>query len=270
MSNSLKKKFPFILQSKFTGPLAYNFAGDLDGGGDGSSGEEDPDAPDPNTPAGAKWKKMREENKAANLKAQDEREARIRAEAAAEATEALLLKIQGKSAEVQEVEDDDDDVVPEGTNKDDAAYVTKLVEAALRKQGFNGKEINETLKSIAGNQEQMQIDKTMDAAKASLVSEFEDSVPFNYAEALKYAQENNLGLVGTTALQALRIAHKEMNEEKFDKWKAEGSKPRKSAPSLDASGGGNKSGAAKEDEEIAPKSLDEATKLAKAMLGEAL
>ena len=269
MSNSLKKEFPFILQSKFTGPLAYNFAG-YDGGGAGSSGDEDPDAPDPSTPAGAKWKQMREENKAANARAQEEREARIAAEAAAKATADLLREIQGKPTKEQDEDDDDDIEVPEGANKDDAAYVAKLVESALKKQGLNGKQIQETLQSIAGNQEQMQIDKTMESARDALVSEFSDSVPFNYAEALKYAKENNLGLVGSSAIQALRIAHKEMNEEKFYKWKLEGSKPRKSAPPLDASGGGERSGAAKEDEEIAPKSIEEAAKIAKSMLGEAL
>ena len=265
MSNSLNKEFPFILHSKFTGPPILNFAGD-DGGGEGSPGDDGQDAPDPNTPAGAKWKAMREATKVAEQAAQNEREARIKAEAAAEATEALLLKIQGKSAEKQE--EDEEIVVPEGANKDDAAYVESLVSAALKKQGLNGKELKEAISNLTGNQEQMKIDKTMDAARTDLVSEFEDSVPFNYAESLKYAQDNNLGLVGSSAVQALRIAHKEMNEAKFDAWKADGSKPRKRAPSLDASGGGEKKGAAKEDEEIAPKSVEEAAALAKSMLSD--
>lgn len=269
MSNALKTESPFPLYSKFTGPLAYNFAGEGDGDDGGSSDDDDPDAPPADTPEGKKWKQLREDKKAALVAAEKAKEEAIRADERAKTAEDLLAKVQGKSTEEEVKEEEPEVVVPEGTNKEDAEYVNKLVGAALQNAGVDGKEIKQALDDIAKGQQQLQADRIFDEARQTLEKEFEGSVPFDYEAALTYAKENNLGIVGSTALQALRIAHKEMNEEKFDEWKAAGRKPGKSAPSLESSEGPAKTGAAEENEEIQPASVEEAAAMAHKMLEDA-
>lgn len=276
MSIFLRTKYPSTLQSKFDGPPILNFAGAGDGSGGGSSDDDDdPDAPPADTPAGQKWRKMRSDKKAAEAAAQAERDEKLKAQAKAEALEEAFAKLDPtKRAAAAGGKEDEEEAEnpPEGTNPDDAQYVEKLVAHALKKQGLNPGEIKEALKDIKETQQSSQISQTLKDAKSELTAEFADSVPFDYEAALKYARDRGYGVIASNATEALRLAHKQMNEARFIEYYQKGGKkdgPKKEVPSLDASGSGSRTGVEGGEDDLDEKidSLEDARSLAKSMLG---
>lgn len=220
-------KVPFRLTSEFRGPRVLNFADD----GKKAAGfqEDNLDEPDADSPAGKKWAKLREEKRAAEEAVKQEREARIKAEAKAEAFEEFKASL-GTNAkkEAPPAEEDDTEVNPQ-----DEAYVNKILTKQLAKAGLD--KIPEVVNALRQSAERSQAETALERAKRDLETEFKDSVPFDFDAALSFAKEKGYGMIATTAREALRMAHKEMNEELFIDHYRGGSK-KKVAPKMAYSG----------------------------------
>lgn len=215
-------------------------AGENDGDeGGGNQDDDDPDAPPADTPAGKKWREMRKKIKDAEAETAAEKEARIKAETRAE-TLAEVAKKQGS-----ETKEEDEEPTPKQEDdiqvaEEDEKIITKVLTEQLEKQGLSGTAIKKALDQITQQNQAVANQQALQNATSSLEKEFEDSVPFDVDKTLEYAKEHGYGLIANNVEQALRLAHKEMNEEEFDKWKADGRKPRKEAPPIEGSGSGAK------------------------------
>lgn len=227
--------YPRRLLSEFGGPRLLNFAGEPDEQG-AASQPDGADEPNPNTPAGKKWAALKQEKKEALEKARIAEEARIRAEARAEAMEEFKNSLSGKKPEQEQIEeapdDDDKDVNPE-----DEKIINKVLAKQMKRMGLDT--IPEVVNALKENTEQMQASVQFEKAKTELSEEFANTVPFDYQAALEYAKEKGFGLYASTAKDALRMAHKEMNEEAFiEHWRG-GKSPKKVVPKMGHSGRSN-------------------------------
>lgn len=225
-------KFPYALISEFREPRLLNFAGD--GGGSAAGGQQDgADEPAADTPAGKKWKQLREEKKAAEDAAKVDREARIKAEARAEAFDDFKKSLTPQKLQKSgsEAEHDQSEIK---INPDDDKIVSTIFQREMKKLGLD--QIPEVVTRLQEQTQSVQANSTLDKAKVELEAEFSGSVPFNYEEALKFAKERGYGLTFTSAKEALRVAHKEMNEKSFIEFWQGGAKPKKSVPKMAASG----------------------------------
>lgn len=218
--------------SEFAETRLLNFAGT--GNGTGAGGQPDgAEEPAADTPAGKKWAKLREERAAAENLAREEREKRIAAEARAGAIEEFKQMLQNspnqpaKPGKKDKPSDDDEPVVV-------AEEDEKVINAVLKKAGLSG--LPEALEAIKQSTQQSQILNAVDKAKAELTAEFAGSVPFDYDKALQYAKEKGFGMVASTVKDALRMAHKEMNEQNFINFWKGGPTKKKTAPAMGASG----------------------------------
>lgn len=238
----------------------------FDGDGNGAAAVVPPNGdgePDASTPAGKKWAQLREEKKAAQEALRQEREARIAAEAKASAFEEFKAQFAPPTKKVEQpIEGDEIQVNPE-----DAKVVSTVMMRELKRMGLD--KVPEVLTQLQQNTQTIQATSALERARQELEAEFAGSVPFNYQETLKYAQERGYGLTFTNAKDALRMAHKEKNEEAFIAFWKGGPKPKKVVPQMVASG-------IEDDEDIAPamqtpidpksiNSLDDARSLAKKM-----
>jgi hypothetical protein len=223
---------PYRLISEFREPRLLNFAGE--GDGQGAGGQHDgADEPAPDSPAGKKWKQLREEKKAAEDAAKVEREKRIAAEAKAEAFDEFKAQFQQQKPKKSGGQGDDtpNDIQ---INPDDEKIVATIFQREMKKLGLD--QIPEVVTKL---QEQTQSDKATSAlerARFDLTAEFKDSVPFDFEETLKFAKERGYGMMFSNAKDALRLAHKEMNEQKFIEYYQGGAQPKKKVPKMAASG----------------------------------
>ena len=233
MRNSLNRN-PLSLVSEFKGPRLLNFAGE--GGGAAASQGSDPDEPAADTPAGKKWAALREKARIAEEERAKERDARLKAEAKAEAFEEFKQSFGNAPKKGEKEKDPLKPEVPADVNPEDHEYVGKSVMAHLQRLGLD--KIPEVVEALQKNTQQITATTTLDRAKQELTAEFKDSVPFNYEEALTYAKERGFGLVAGTVKDALKLAHKELNEQKFIEFWKGGSGPKKQVPKMVHSGGG--------------------------------
>lgn len=218
--------------SEFRESRLLNFAGENDGKGAGGQ-QDGADEPAADTPAGKKWAQLRADKKAAEDAAKAEREARIRAEAKAEAFDefkaSLAPQKPQKSGGQADTELSDIKI-----NPDDEKIVATIFQREMKKLGLD--QIPEVVTKLQEQTQSVQANSTLAQAKAELEAEFAGTVPFDYAEALKFAKERGYGMTFTNAKEALRVAHKEMNEAKFIEFWQGGSKPKKVVPKMAASG----------------------------------
>lgn len=218
-----------------------NFAGGNDGKG-GASQDGDPDELDPNTPAGKKFKELREANKAKEDELRAEREARIRAEAKAEAFEDFKNSFgadaaRRKTDNKQDIKPSNDDTDDIQVNPEDEKYVGKILQTQLARMGLD--KVPEVVEALAKNTQSIQATTALDRAKQELTDEFKGTVPFDYNKALQFAKDNGYGMVASTVKDALRMAHKEMNEQAFIEYYRKGDEPQKKAPKMAHSDRGN-------------------------------
>lgn len=225
---------PYHFISEFKEPRLLNFAGE--GGGKGAGGQQDgADEPDPNSPAGKKWAALRERTRIAEETAKAEREKAIAAEARANAFEDFKKSFEPdakkNAATGGEAPVEGQDVV---VNPDDEKVIGAVFARHIKKMGLD--KIPGVVEALQMNTQQSQIQYAVTQAKAELASEFEGSVPFNFDESLKYAKEKGFGMVASTVKDALRMAHKEMNEPAFIEFYKGGAQPKKKVPKMAASG----------------------------------
>lgn len=218
--------------SEFRESRLLNFAGA--GDGQGAGGQQDgADEPAPDTPAGKKWKALRDEKKAAEDAAKAEREKRIAAEAKAQAFEELKASF-GPKEKPQAGGGTADDTEDVKINPEDEKLMNAFFSRQIKKMGLD--QIPEVVKALQQNTHDIQASTSLSDAKAALESEFAGSVPFNYEETLKYAKEKGFGMTFSNVKDALRMAHKEMNEASFIEFYKGGAKPKKVVPKMAASG----------------------------------
>lgn len=227
---------PYRLISEFREPRLLNFAGE--GGGQGAGSQSDgTDEPVPDSPAGKKWAKLREEKKAAEELAQQEREQRIAAEARAKAFDDWKAQFDGTKKKPKSGGNNgnaDDDEQPVQINPDDEKIVATIFQREMKKLGLD--QIPEVVTKLQEQTQSVQATNALERAKQELTAEFSESVPFNYEEALKFAKERGYGMTFTNVKEALRVAHKEMNEKAFiEHWQG-GAQPKKKVPKMAASG----------------------------------
>lgn len=260
---------PFRLVSEFKEPRLLNFAGDDGKGGQGGQ-HDGADDPDPNTPAGKKWAKLREEKRLAEEAARTERENRIKAEAKAEAFEEFKNSFQQqpkKPAQKSGGGESPEEQIQ--INPDDEKIVATIFQREMKKLGLD--QIPEVVTKLQEQTQGVQANATLDQARRELEAEFSGSVPFNYEEAIKYARERGYGMTFQNAKEALRIAHKEMNEKSFIEFYQGGAQPKKKVPKMAASGRNADDDVIEipdDDQPLDPKninSLDDARKAAHAM-----
>lgn len=218
--------------SDFREPRLLKFAGE-NGGGAAGGQHDGADEPAADTPAGKKFAALRAEKKAAEDAAKAEREARLVAEAKAEAFEEFKASLAQapKSGGKAETPPEDDDIQ---INPSDEKLVATIFAREMKKLGLD--QIPGVVTKLQEQTQTVQANTTLAAAKAELEAEFAGSVPFNFEEALKFAREKGYGMTFTNAKEALRIAHKEMNEPKFIEFYQGGAKPKKVVPKMAASG----------------------------------
>lgn len=206
-------------------------------GGAGAGGQHDgADEPDPTTPAGKKWAELRAAKKAAEDAAQKERDARIAAEARAQAFDEFKQSFQQQPKPAQKSGGNGDvDEEEIEINPSDEKIVTAIFQREMKKRGLD--QIPEVVTKLQEQTQGVQVNATLDQARRELESEFQGSVPFNFEEALKFARERGYGMTFSSAKEALRIAHKEMNEKSFIEFYQGGIKPKKQVPKMAASGG---------------------------------
>lgn len=195
---------PLALLSEFKGTRLLNFAGEPAAKSGSQPGEAD--EPDPSTPAGKKWAALREEVKTEREKTRLANEARLKAEGRAEAIEDFKKQFGTPPAKVEEVTE------PE-INPKDEIYVGAILKKQMQQLGLD--KIPEALSAMQRSTSEVQATTILDKAKANLEKEFAGTVPFSYDEAMAYAKEKGYGMIASTAEEALRMAHKQMNDEKF-------------------------------------------------------
>lgn len=241
----LYSKFLFDpLVSRYNGPTIYNDAGGGDGGGDGGTPVDDPDAPDPNTPAGKRWATMRRETAEAKKQAEESELARVKAEAAAEATQKATDDFMAKyKPEVPKPEEENEEELAAERDPDDTRFVKQVVADTLKEAGLDGKQIAEALEKVATNQQASNVESQIKDAVKNLEEEYKDTVPFRRDDVIKYAQEKGYGLAMPDAdiEQVLKLAHEQMNMDELIKMRSgtqsetQEDDPRKTAPQMESS-----------------------------------
>jgi hypothetical protein len=266
----LKTSLPPVLFSQNRYPLIFNE--DKTGGGSGGtstpgdgSQSGNSDEPDPNTPAGKKWKELREAKKAAEEATAKEREARLKAEAKAEAFEQLKASLSGKPKE-EEQEDEEDKA---------NAKELKIIHSGLKQLGLDPEALKKAASSLTEVQKQSRdiaIKAALRDAASKLTEEFKESVPFDLDKALAYASEKGYGVTMANAdvTEVLRIAHKNLNEDALLDWRIAQKDPKKSVPKIPVSGTGEKKVSSLEDEKNLPDEPGGYRNMAHKMLDEAV
>lgn len=218
---------PFSSISEFKESRLLNFDGE---GGAAAAGMQDGTAePDATTPAGKKWAALREAKQTAEAALQAEREARIAAEARAAAFDEFKSSFgQPKKEPIVEPEGDIQ------VNPEDAKVVSAVMMKELKRMGLD--KVPEVMAQLQQNTQTIQANTALERARQELEAEFASSVPFNYQETLQYAKERGYGLTFSNAKDALRLAHKEKNEQAFITYWKGGPKPKKVVPQMAASG----------------------------------
>lgn len=235
--------FPFTLLSQSTHPPVLNElkgneeeedpppAKEEDPPENLDSQEDDPDAPDADTPAGKKFAQMRKDLKESKGREAVAEAARLKAEAKAEAI-AEYKAAAGKEETVKPKEEEVD------IHPDDL----KTVQNALRKMGIDPNSLKD-LQSLPKATQQMVAENQIDRASSILEKKYADSVPFDRSKAIKFAVENKLGLAMPNAPfeKILEIAHKEMNEDALADWRYDQRKKgKKDSPKISDNGTGKK------------------------------